>query len=460
MYMDSIIISPELTVSDQLVLRNLRDDIQNRRSSSNSVLGITSKAPGKSTIEVSKSQNGTTQGDLNHQASKLSADQDVRDVATLASLNDPASHNFEPTVFSSWDMGDLKSRLPPGVYECMLLPYVSWAQGIARHETDVVMVTHLIMYFTTSLPSAMWLFYQFSYLHGILHVLLQGWYIGTYTLLRHQHIHQRGVLAKRSWMQFFDYVFPYVMDPLMGHTWNSYFYHHVKHHHVEGNGPDDLSSTVRYQRDNIWHFLHYVGRFYFFIWLDLPLYFVRKGRWAMGLRVAFWELLNYAAIIFLLHFDFRPALFTFLVPLLIMRLGLMVGNWGQHAFVDADEPDSDYRSSITLIDVPSNRYCYNDGYHTSHHLNPLRHWRDHPVHFLQSKEIYSREHALVFHNIDYLMITVRLMMRDYKHLAKCLVPIGDQIDMTIEQRVTMLKRHTRKFSEEEIREKFGVAKAQ
>lgn len=234
----------------------------------------------------------------------------------------------------------------------MLLPYVSWAQGIARHETDVVMVTHLIMYFTTSLPSAMWLFYQFSYLHGILHVLLQGWYIGTYTLLRHQHIHQRGVLAKRSWMQFFDYVFPYVMDPLMGHTWNSYFYHHVKHHHVEGNGPDDLSSTVRYQRDNIWHFLHYVGRFYFFIWLDLPLYFVRKGRWAMGLRVAFWELLNYAAIIFLLHFDFRPALFTFLVPLLIMRLGLMVGNWGQHAFVDADEPDSDYRSSITLIDVP------------------------------------------------------------------------------------------------------------
>lgn len=29
----------------------------------------------------------------------------------------------------------------------------------------------------------------------------------------------------------------------------------------------------------------------------------------------------------------------------------MVGNWGQHAFVDKDEPDSDFRSSITLIDV-------------------------------------------------------------------------------------------------------------
>ena len=29
----------------------------------------------------------------------------------------------------------------------------------------------------------------------------------------------------------------------------------------------------------------------------------------------------------------------------------MVGNWGQHAFVDEVDPNSDYRSSITLIDV-------------------------------------------------------------------------------------------------------------
>ena len=31
---------------------------------------------------------------------------------------------------------------------------------------------------------------------------------------------------------------------------------------------------------------------------------------------------------------------------------MMVGNWGQHALVDEVEPDSDFRSSITLIDVP------------------------------------------------------------------------------------------------------------
>ncbi|TRX96391.1 hypothetical protein FHL15_002663 [Xylaria flabelliformis] len=449
--MASIIVSSELTPSDRLVLRNLARDIRTCQ------LIDAGESTGSSAL-LSAPKPKHANGGPNHVTNGSAGQSNKGDIATLKALNQPKCKDFEPTIFSSWDLRDLKSRLPPGVYQYILMPYVSWAMTVARFETDVVMVTHLILYFTTSLPSALWLFYRFTYLHAVLHIVLQGWSIGAYTLLRHQHIHQRGVLDKRSWVKVFDHTFPYVMDPLMGHTWNSYFYHHVKHHHVEGNGPNDLSSTVRYQRDNIWHFLMYVGRFYFFVWLDLPLYFARTGRWTLGLRAAFWELSNYAAIVFLLRYNFKPALFTLLIPLLIMRLGLMIGNWGQHAFVDADEPDSDYRSSITLIDVPSNRYCYNDGYHTSHHLNPLRHWRDHPVHFLESKETYGREQALVFHNIDYLMITVRLMMQDYEHLARCLVPIGDQIDMTMEQRVAMLKRHTRRFSEEEIRQKFAVAK--
>lgn len=62
---------------------------------------------------------------------------------------------------------------------------------------------------------------------------------------------------------------------------------------------------------------------------------------------------------------------------------------------------------------------------------------------------------MVFHNIDYLMITIRLLMKDYEHLARCLVPIGDQISMTMAERAAMLKSHTRKFTEEEIKEKFA-----
>lgn len=102
----------------------------------------------------------------------------------------------------------------------------------------------------------------------------------------------------------------------------------------------------------------------------------------------------------------------------------------------------------------SNRFCFNDGYHTSHHLNPMRHWRDHPISFLEQKETYAKEGALVFHNIDFLMITIRLMMKDYENLANCLVPMGDQIQLSMEGRIEMLKRLTRKFSEDDVKRTF------
>lgn len=220
-----------------------------------------------------------------------------------------------------------------------------------RHETDVIMLTHLILYFTTLVPSAGLLFYHFSYIHAILHFAMQLYYMGTYTLMMHQHIHMGGILAKASGLRIIDTFFPYIIDPLMGHTWNTYYYHHVKHHHTENNGPDDLSSTMTYQRDNVVHFLYYVSRFVFFIWLELPLYFLKKRRRATALKVALWELSDYVVLYAFFSKNRKATFFVFLLPLLLLRLGLMVGNWGQHAFVDADEPGSDFRSSITLIDV-------------------------------------------------------------------------------------------------------------
>jgi hypothetical protein len=337
--MEDIVYAPDLTLQDRLLLQNLAYDIAQQQSET------------KSDATLSADSLGSIDDDAATVGDAAQGQRDARDLATLQALNDPKSSAFEPTVFSSVDIGTLK--LPEPIDRFLLRPYIRWAQSVVRHPADVVMVTHLLLYFSTSLPSAILLFYHFTYLHGVLHAIMQGTYVGAYTLLMHQHIHGRGVLAKRFPFSVIDALFPYIMDPLMGHTWNSYFHHHVKHHHVEGNGPDDLSSTIRYQRDDIWNFLHYVGRFFLFVWLELPCYFLARGRVLMAAQSAFWELLNYTAIVTLaVKVDWRPTLFAFMIPFFAMRIGLMVGNWGQHAFVDADEPDSDYRSSVTLIDVP------------------------------------------------------------------------------------------------------------
>lgn len=55
------------------------------------------------------------------------------------------------------------------------------------------------------------------------------------------------------------------------------------------------------------------------------------------------------------------------------------------------------------------------------------------------------------------MITIRLLMKDYDTLAKCLVPMGDQIGMSHEEIVEMLRTKTKAFTEEDIEKKFGTS---
>ena len=157
-------------------------------------------------------------------------DHDKATIQTLKAWNDPKGPDFAPTVFTTWDDGDI----PEILNKYLVKPYARLATRIVRHPTDVVFLTHIILYLTVNLSSAIWLFHRFSHLHGIVHTLYTAWCVGSFTLMMHNHIHNNGVLAKRwKWL---DVCFPYVLEPLMGHTWDSYYYHHVKHHHVESNG--------------------------------------------------------------------------------------------------------------------------------------------------------------------------------------------------------------------------------
>ena len=347
-------IDPFLTQPDTIVLKNLLQDIDDGE---------------------------------NHDSNQIA-------VTLLDALNDEKSDDFQPTVFTGWDLKgsspqrksngprltptlsdentDLSrstvltdhsledssthivnaknSPLPQILYRSLLQPYIEWASKVVRRPTDVVFLTHIILYLSTSVPSAIYLYYGFTWPHGICHWLMQTYYCGSFTLMLHNHIHNNGVLApKYAWL---DKTFPYILEPLMGHTWDSYYYHHVKHHHVESNGPDDLSSTLRYQRDELKDFLIYVVRFVALIWVELPLYFLRKGKQSLAIRCIISELASYLTTYLLAKYNLRATLFVFILPLLQMRFGMMIGNWGQHAFVDEIEPDSDFRSSITLIDVP------------------------------------------------------------------------------------------------------------
>lgn len=252
-----------------------------------------------------------------------------------------------------------------------ILPYT-----LELISLEPVFLNHILLYLCTSLPSAIYLFSHFTPLHAFLHWAWTAYSCGPFTLLMHNSIHNNGVLhPSYRWL---DVIFPYLVCPLMGHTvslphvlslstmliqsralfsflppqWNSYYYHHTKMHHVEGNGPGDISSTLSYQRDSPSHLLHYTSRFLFTLWYELPIYFIRKGRRSLAIKSFSTEILCYTIMAYFYIFvNAKATVVTLLIPLIQMRIGMAVGNWGQHAFIDRDDPDSDFRSSITLIDV-------------------------------------------------------------------------------------------------------------
>jgi len=88
--------------------------------------------------------------------------------------------------------------------------------------------------------------------------------------------------------------------------------------------------------------------------------------------------------------ELAATLVVFILPFIIFRLVAMAGNWVQHAFVSADQPENPYQNSVTCINVKFNHKCWNDGYHISHHIDPTMHWTDHPAFFLDHVDEFAR----------------------------------------------------------------------
>jgi hypothetical protein len=66
-----------------------------------------------------------------------------------------------------------------------------------------------------------------------------------------------------------------------------------------------------------------------FIWLELPLYFAKRGKANLALRAFLSEASSYIFLAYMTRLNLRASLFVFLLPFAFLRLGLMVGNWGQ-----------------------------------------------------------------------------------------------------------------------------------
>ena len=245
------------------------------------------------------------------------------------------------------------------------------------------------------------------------YLALWGWYTPPVILMLHCTMH-RPFIRRPKWL---DRAHPLVMSFFCGIP-TGYAEHHMGMHHMEDNMPEDLSSTLRYRRDSFLHFLVYWARFFFLILVELTLYLSRHRRTAMARRALLGELAHQTLIVCSLLVNWRFGLTAFFMPYFAVRFMMMVGNWGQHAFINTARKNDGVSNAITCINSGYNQRAFNDGYHIGHHLKANRHWTELPQDFLDNREMYAREGAFVFEGLDFFLVSVLLWTGQWRLLAK------------------------------------------
>jgi fatty acid desaturase len=330
-----------------------------------------------------------------------------------------------------------RPRDTPGLFERVAVRFVCDCRDLPFLSLSAILTL-------TVIPTGVALFVPgaFRWWLAAVHLALVIYFLGPFILMLHNTSHRR--LFRREW-EWLNYYIPWILGPFFGESPETYFGHHVGMHHPENNLEGDLSSTMRFQRDSALDFAAYFLRFFFAGLVELTLYFARKRRRSLMIRVVVGELLFWAALVLLFKYcDWRPTLVVLVVPFVVTRFSMMAGNWAQHAFIDAASPANNYRNSITCINSSYNRRCFNDGYHIGHHIKATRHWTEMPEDFQRNIETYAAEDALVFRGVDFFVVWFFLMLRRYDWLVKRLVPIGGP-QRTREELEALLRSRTRRI---------------
>jgi fatty acid desaturase len=314
----------------------------------------------------------------------------------------------------------------------------AWARGLLNDPRDAIFLDLMIQSALCVVAGA-GMFFTGRYLWYLapIYWLLGGVVVlDRFILMLHCTSH-RPLFRPR--FRRLNLIIPWILGPVLGQTPDSYFVHHLGMHHREENAPGDASSTMKYRRDRIDHWLRYVFRFQVVGIIDLIRYLRRQGSPRLISRLVRGEVVFWLAVIALAFVNLQATLVVFAIPVVLVRLLMMTGNWAQHAFICAGDWRNPYRNSLTCINNRYNRRCFNDGYHISHHLEARRHWTEHPGELEANLERYGAEDAVVLEGIDFFGVWLCLMLGRWNALARAFVRLPNAPARTDAQVIALLK---------------------
>jgi fatty acid desaturase len=294
----------------------------------------------------------------------------------------------------------------------------------------LIVIPWAILMFTPLFQGWIWwlVFIPYAYIS-------QSYFKGRFGLAFHCMCHRR--IFKKGYEWIHQWV-TWIVCPFFGHTPETYFAHHIGMHHVENNQEDDASSTLLYRRDSFGDFMKYFLRFLFAGFVETFHYFFKRKRKKLYMRLSTGEAAYILFCIFMCFINLKATLMILIVPVIYGRFIMMLGNWTQHSFIDKNDPEGHFSSVYNCINNVYNQNCWNDGYHSVHHLKPAIHYTEMPGEFLKHKDKYKKHKTFIFDGIHYLHIFIYLMTKNYDKLAENLVNI-DNTFQSQDEAVALLK---------------------
>ena len=312
------------------------------------------------------------------------------------------------------------------------LPFIHLLTAI-----HILVIPVAVLLYTPVLEGWYWWLAYLPYFY-----ISQLYFKGRFGLMLHCISHRK--LFKKGYTWIYHWII-WGVCPFFGHTPETYFVNHMTIRRVENNMPDDAISTLAYRRDSIGDFLKYLSRFLFLGFRDTFMYLFTRKRKKLYMRLTYGEGAFFIFCIAMCFVNLQATMMVFIIPFIFARIVMMLGNWTQHSFIDKTDPENNFTSAINCINTKYNKMCWNDGYHTVHHLRPAMHYTEIPEEFLKLRNEFAAKKTFVFDGIHYLHVFIYLMTKRYDKLADNLVNI-DNTFSSREEAIALMKERIQKIN--------------
>ena len=271
------------------------------------------------------------------------------------------------------------------------------------------------------------------------HVLTYGPYFAFFSqiaTLIHKEGHEPKGFFKKPFT-FLNKFYGHFMVLFYGHVPEGYPMGHMRIHHKHDNAPDDVTSTVFYNRNHPARFMLYLFEFMLF-WtgISIAYYHFQRQRYDEFRRIVFGMLFYYTVIATVMYFNFWFGFAYLLLPHLSAIIFLAVINYTWHAWTDPSEPKNIYKNSITVLTGHYN--VYNEDYHVEHHKRPQTHWEEYPVNYQKHLKESAENRAIIFYDTQAFEIFFWLMFGAYDKMADHMLDLNN--DMSKDDKIRLLKQ--------------------